>query len=99
MGFSGSSDGKESSYNSGDQGLISGLGKSPEGGHGNPLLYSFLENPPGQRRLAGYSPCGHKESDTIEQLSTAQPNIPLYICITSSLSIHMSIDIWVSSMS
>ena len=26
---------------------------------------------PGQRSLAGYSPRGHKESDTTEQLSTA----------------------------
>ena len=31
-----------------------GREKSPEGGHGNPLLYSCLENPHGQRRLAGY---------------------------------------------
>ena len=27
------------------QGLISGLGRSPGGGHGNPLQYSCLENP------------------------------------------------------
>ena len=26
-------------------GLISGLGRSPGGGHGNPLQYSCLENP------------------------------------------------------
>ena len=26
-------------------GLIPGLGRSPEGGHGNPLQYSCLENP------------------------------------------------------
>ena len=26
-------------------GLIPGLGKSPGGGHGNPLQYSCLENP------------------------------------------------------
>ena len=30
---------------SGDQGLIPGLGRSPGGEHGNPLLYSFVENP------------------------------------------------------
>ena len=42
-------------------GLIPGLGRSPGGGHGNPLKYSCLENPHGQRSLAGYSPCGHKE--------------------------------------
>ena len=29
----------------GDAGLISGLGRSPEGGHDNPLQYSCLENP------------------------------------------------------
>ena len=45
---------------------------SPGGGHGNPLQYSCLENPHGQRCLAAYSPWGHKESDTTEQLSTAQ---------------------------
>ena len=36
------------------------------------LQYSCLENPHGQRSLAGYSPWGRKESDTTEQLSTAQ---------------------------
>ena len=28
-----------------DAGLIPGLGRSPGGGHGNPLWYSSLENP------------------------------------------------------
>ena len=28
-----------------DTGLIPGMGGSPEGGHGNPLQYSCLENP------------------------------------------------------
>ena len=28
-----------------DAGLIPGLGRSPRGGHGNPLQYSCLENP------------------------------------------------------
>jgi len=28
-----------------DAGSIPGLGRSPGGGHGNPLLYSCLENP------------------------------------------------------
>ena len=28
-----------------DVGSIPGLGRSPGGGHGNPLLYSCLENP------------------------------------------------------
>ena len=45
---------------------------SPGGGHGNPLQYSFLGNPHGQRSLAGYSPWGRKESDMTEWLSMAQ---------------------------
>ena len=45
---------------------------SPGGGHGNPLLYSCLENPHGQRSLVGCSPWGHKELDTTEWLSTTQ---------------------------
>ena len=71
MGFPGGPDGKESAYNA-DLSLIPGLGSSHGGGHGNPLQYSCLENPHGQRRLAGYSPWGHKESDTTEQLSRPQ---------------------------
>ena len=39
------------------------------GGCGNPLQYTCLENPHGQRSLVGYSPWGHKESDTNEQLN------------------------------
>ena len=38
-----------------DMGLIPGSGRSPGGGHGNPLQYSCLESPHGQRSLAGYS--------------------------------------------
>ena len=59
-GFPGGSDGKGSTCNAGDLGSIPGLGRSPGGGHGNPLQYSCLENPHGQRSLAGYSPWGHK---------------------------------------
>ena len=57
----GGSDGKESACNSEDLGSIPGLGRSPGGGHGNPLHYSCLENPYGQRSLVGYSLWGHKE--------------------------------------
>jgi len=49
--------------NAGDLGLILGLGRSSGGGHGNPLQYSCLEIPQGQRSLAGYSPWDHKELD------------------------------------
>ena len=69
-GFPAGSDSKESTGNVGDLSSIPGLGRSPGGGHGNPLQYSCLENPQGQRSLAGYSPWGHKELDTTEQLNT-----------------------------
>ena len=44
-------------------GLIPEFGRSPGGGHGNPLQYSSLENPYGQRSPAGYSPLGFRESE------------------------------------
>ena len=55
-----------------DAGLIPELGRSLGGGRSNPLQYSCLENPRGQRSLAGYSPWGHKESDRTERPSTDQ---------------------------
>ena len=42
---------KGSACNAGDLGSISESGRSPGGGHGNPLQYSCLENPHGQRSL------------------------------------------------
>ena len=44
LGFLNGSDGKESTCNVGDLGLIPGLGRSPGGGHGNPLQYSIKTN-------------------------------------------------------
>ena len=38
--FPGCSAGKDSACNTGDLGSIPGLGRYPEGGHGNPLQYS-----------------------------------------------------------
>ena len=76
--------GKESACNVGDLGLISGLGRSSGGEHDNPLQYSGLEHPHGQRGLASCSPWGCKELGTTEQLSTAQhtnlPNSKLIFC-------------------
>ena len=51
--FPGGSDGKESAYNAGDLGSMSGLRRFPGEGHGNPLQYFCLENPHGQRNLVG----------------------------------------------
>ena len=59
-----------------DVGLIPVLGRSPGGGHDNPLQYSCLENPHGQNSQVGYSPWSCKELDTTERLSTAQHSNP-----------------------
>ena len=61
LDFPGGSDGKDPTCSVGDLGLIPGLGRSPGGGHGNPLQYSCLENSHEQRNLAGCSSCGHEE--------------------------------------
>ena len=61
----------------GDQGSISGLGKSFGEGHDNPLQCSCLEKPHGQR-LVGYSLWGLKKLDMTERLRT-------HTCITHSL--------------
>ena len=71
VGFPGGSVVKNPLGNAGDP----GSGKFPGEGNGNPLQHSCLENPHGQRSLVGYSPWGRKESDTTEQLSTAQHNM------------------------
>ena len=55
LGFPGGSEGKASACNAGDLGSIPGLGRSPGGRHGNPLQYSYLENPHGQMSLVGYT--------------------------------------------
>ena len=70
--FPGGSDSKESSCNAGYLGSTPGLGRSPRGRHGNPLQYSCLENPQGQKSLVGYNPWGCKEWDTMEQLNMVQ---------------------------
>ena len=50
----------------GDLSSISGSGRSPGGNNGNLLQYSLPRKFHGQRNLAGYSPWGHKESDTTQ---------------------------------
>ena len=48
-GFPTSSSGQEFACNAGDLGSTPGSGRSPRGGHGYPLQYSFLENPINRR--------------------------------------------------
>jgi len=61
---------KESAWNAGDagdSGSIPRLGRSPGGGHGNPLQYSCLENPMGRGAwwalLHRLTRAGHDSSD------------------------------------
>ena len=72
----------------GRPGFGPGLGRFPRGGHGNPLQYSCLENPHGQRSLVGYGPWGRKEVDTTEQPSIAQ-----CVYVNSKLLIYRSLGI------
>ena len=71
LGFPCGSAGKESACHAGNLGLIPGLGRSTGGGNGNPLQYSGLENSV-DRGAWRATACGVAESDTTEQLSTAQ---------------------------
>ena len=80
----GGSDGKESTCNLGS---IPGLGRSPGGGHSNPLQYSCLENLHEQRTLKGYGPWGRKESDMSEQLSTAEQRNQRKLVISTTVNL------------
>ena len=71
MGFPGGLDGKESTCNAGDLGSIPGLGRSPGGGHGNPLQYSCLENLMDREAWWAAVQQGDKELDMTQGLSTA----------------------------
>ena len=51
----------------GDVGSIPGSGRSPGEGNGNPLQYSCLGNPHGQRSLVCYSPCSSTDLDMTEK--------------------------------
>ena len=71
-------------------GLIPGfdppVGRSTGEGNGNLLQYSCLGNPK-DRSLAGYSPWGHKQSDTTKPLSkeirrTGKPKMLIIILKT-----------------
>ena len=52
-----------------DMGLIPTLGRSLGDGNGNPPPVFLRGESHEQRSLMGYSPQGHKESDTTEQLT------------------------------
>ena len=89
--YPGDSGGKESACNAGDPGSIPRSGRSP--GEDSPrerrLSRVFLPGKSqGQRSLVGYSPWGHKELDSTEQLTlslswrkTSQVVLVIRICL------------------
>ena len=66
MDFPGGSDGKDSGCNATRPGFSPWVGKIPWRREWLPTLVSLPGEFHGWRSLAGYSPWGHKESDTIE---------------------------------
>ena len=72
QGFPGGTAVKNPPANAGDSGSVPGWGRSPGGGHGNPLQYSCLENTTdrGAWRAAIQ---GVAESDVTEHALTAGP--------------------------
>ena len=66
QGFPGDSDGKESTYNGGDLGLIPWVWKIPWRRKWQPTPVFLPGKSHGQRSLVGYNPWGRKESNVTE---------------------------------
>jgi len=83
MGFTGGSVVK-SVCNAGDLDSIPGLGRSPGGGHGNPLQYSCLKN---SMDVGAWGATAHgvtRESDMTEQLTLSLSG---YLCTPSRVGV------------
>ena len=61
---------KNLSANAGDESLIPGQGRSPGAGHGNPLQFSYLENPMDRGAWWTVVPRVTKSQTQLERLST-----------------------------
>ena len=70
MGFPGDAVVKNLPANAGDMGSTPGSGRSPGGGNGNPLQYSYLGNPMDRGAWQDTVHVVAKESGTTEQPST-----------------------------
>ena len=88
-GFSGGSEGKEPICNTGDLSSITGSGRAPWEGNGNPLQYCCLENPMDreawQATVIGSQRVGHDWSDLERHTSylkwlilSSSPLLPLF---------------------
>ena len=61
---------KDPPANAGDMGSLPRSGRSPGGGHGNPLQYSYLENPMGRGAWLATVHRVAKSRTRLKQLST-----------------------------
>ena len=69
LGFPGGSEGKAPARNVGDPGSISGSGRSPGEGHGNPTPVFLPGKSHGRRSLVGPNPWSCKKSDMTNTLT------------------------------
>ena len=77
-----------------DMGSIPGLGRSPGGGHGNPLQYSCLENPMGRGALQATVHRIRKSWTQLRQLSMHTymcACVYKYMCVCIYVCIYMYI--------
>ena len=84
-----------------DVGFISESGRSPRGGHGNPLQYPCLENPVDRGVWLAYSPQGRTELDTTERLSTkahTQPYLWLQSLVGVGHTYSITLDIYTETL-
>ena len=101
--FPGGSDSKESACSAGEPGLIPGSGRSPGGGNGNPLQYSYLENPMDrgacQAKAHGVSESGTVQfsrsvvSDFCDPMDCSTPGLPVHHQLPEFIQTHVH---WVS---
>ena len=73
-GFPGGLVVKNPPANAGDAGLTPGLGRSPEGGNGNPLQYSGLGNPTDRGAWWGMAHEVVKELGMTKRLHSMRPD-------------------------
>ena len=75
------------------KGSVPGWGRSPGGGHGNPLQYSCLENTHGQRSLVDYSH-GFTKSQTRlsnKHTHTRCPSKHVCVCVCVCVCVYVSL--------
>ena len=93
-GFPHSSVSKESACNAGDPGLIPGLGRSSGEGNGNPLQYSWLEDPMDRgswkATVLGVARVGH---DWVTEPPHGPQSIKLYSAVVKKYLLILALEL------